>query len=375
MPARTTDYYAVLGVSNDASESEIKKAFRRKARECHPDVCGDHDAEDRFKAVNEAYDVLSDPAKREMYDRYGTVDPRAAGGHGPDLGDIFGGGFGMDDLFSVFFGGMGGGGAGRRVRREGRDMAMQVVITLEEAATGVEKEAVVNRLVPCDDCGATGSTDGSGASACPACGGSGQRRTERRTFLGVMQTLMPCEPCGGTGETIASACGECQGQGRVPDREHVTIPVPAGIDDGMQVRVPGHGEAGVRGAASGDLIVTVRVAPHEFLHREGADLHARMPLTITEAVLGAEVTVPGLSDDVTVEVPAGTQHGDVLRVRGAGMPRVRGGARGDLHVHAAVEVPRKLTKRQRELFGELAETFGQSARPTPFERLKDWLSA
>ncbi|MBS3956220.1 MAG: molecular chaperone DnaJ [Clostridiales bacterium] len=374
MPAGTKDYYAVLGVSTDASESEIKKAFRRKARECHPDVCGDHDAEDRFKAVNEAYDVLSDPAKRDVYDRYGTTDPRAGGGYGPDIGDIFGGGFGMEDLFSAFFGGMAGGGSGRRVRREGRDMAMQLVITLEEAAEGVEKETYLNRLVPCDECAATGSSDGSQPSACATCNGTGQRRTERRTFLGVMQTLTPCEPCGGTGETIASACSECQGQGRVPDREHVTIPIPAGIDDGMQVRVPGHGEAGVRGATSGDLIVTVRVAPHEYLHREGADLHARMPLTVTQAVLGAEVTLAGLAGDVTVEVPAGTQHGDVLRVRGAGMPRVRGGSRGDLHVHAAVDIPRKLTKRQRELFGELSETFGEAARPTTFERLKDWLS-
>ncbi len=372
MPAGTKDYYGLLDVSKNATEAEIKKAFRRKARECHPDVCGDGDAEERFKAVNEAYDVLSDPEKREMYDRFGTVDPRAGGGYGPDIGDFFGGGFGMDDLFSAFFGGMAGS-AGRGVRREGRDMAMQVVITLEEAAEGVEKQVAVNRLVPCDECAASGSAGDAGPSTCPQCNGAGQRRTERRTFLGVMQTLTPCEACAGTGETIADPCPECQGQGRVPDREHVTLEIPPGIEDGMQIRVRGAGEAGLRGAAAGDLIATVRIAPHEYLHREGADLHARIPLTVTEAALGAEVAAPGLTDEVTVNVPAGTQYGDVLRIRGAGMPRMRGGHRGDLHVHAAVEVPRKLDKRQRELLAELAETFGEDARPTAFDKLKDWL--
>lgn len=372
MPAGTKDYYALLGVSRDASETEIKKAFRRKARECHPDVCTDNDAEERFKAVNEAYDVLSDPGKRDMYDRYGTVDPRA-GGMGPDLGDIFGGGFGMEDLFSAFFGGMGGGGS-QRTRREGRDMVMQVAISLEEAAQGLEKEVIVNRLVPCDECGATGSVDKNVAATCQQCGGAGQVRSERRTFLGVMQTVVPCVACSGTGETVTDPCTECEGQGRVPDRDHVTVEIPAGIEDGMQIRVRGTGEAGLRGAAAGDLIVTVRITPHEFLHREGADLHARMPLTITEAALGAEVRAPGLTDDVTVTVPAGTQHGDVLRVRGEGMPRLRRGSRGDLLVHAAVEVPRKLTKRQRELLGELGETFGENAHPTPLDKLKDWLT-
>ncbi len=374
MSTGTTDYYALLGVERGATESEIKKAFRRKARECHPDVCKDGDAEERFKAVNEAYDVLSDPAKREMYDRYGTVDPRMGAGAGPDLGDLFGGGFGMDDLFSAFFGGMAGGAGARRARTEGRDMAVQMVITLEDAAMGVTKEVAVNRLVECEECDATGSADGTGTSTCPICNGSGQRRSERRTILGTMQTLSPCDGCGATGSVVATPCPECAGQGRVPDRDHVEIEIPAGIEDGMQIRVPGRGEAGVRGAAAGDLLVTVRIAPHEFLHREGADLHARMSLTITEAALGASVEAPGLESDVTLDVPPGTQYGDTLRVRGAGMPRLRGSGRGDLIVHASIDIPAKLTKRQRELLGELAETFGDTARPTPLDRLKDWLS-
>jgi molecular chaperone DnaJ len=369
--AGTRDYYVLLGVERTATEAEIKKAFRRKARECHPDVCDDHDAEERFKSVNEAYDVLSDPSKREMYDRYGSVDPRMGGG-GPDLGDIFGGGFGMDDLFSVFFGGMAGG-ASRRARTQGRDMAVQVAITLKEAAEGVTREIAINRLVPCDECSATGSSDGSSTRQCPDCGGAGQRRTQQRTFLGVMQTVAPCERCSATGQVIESPCPECAGQGRVPDRDHVDVEIPAGIDDGTQIRVRGIGEAGFRGADAGDLLVTVRVTPHEFLYREGSDLHAHMPLTVTEAALGAEVEVPGIDGDVTLTVPSGTQYGDQLRVRGAGMPRLRGSGRGDLIVHAVVEIPRKLNKEQREILGQLAGTFGEKAQSTPLNRLKDWI--
>jgi molecular chaperone DnaJ len=370
--AGTKDYYAMLGVERTATETEIKKAFRRRARECHPDVCNDHDAEERFKSVNEAYDVLSDQTKREMYDRYGTVDPRMGGG-GPDIGDIFGGGFGMDDLFSVFFGGMAGG-ASRRARTQGRDMAVQLTITLEDAAAGIEKEIAVNRLVPCEECGATGSNDDSGTRQCPDCGGAGQRRTQQRTFLGVMQTVAPCDRCSATGQVIESPCPECAGQGRVPDRDHVPVSIPAGIEDGNQIRVRGVGEAGFRGAGAGDLLVTVRIAPHEFLHREGSDLHARMPLTVTEAALGAEMHVPGIDDDIAVTVPAGTQFGDQIRVRGAGMPRLRGSGRGDLIVHAAVEIPRKLTKEQREILSQLAGTFGEEPRATPLDRLKEWLT-
>lgn len=371
MTAGTKDYYAALGVQRDASEAEIKKAFRHKARECHPDVCEDHDAEDRFKAINEAYDVLSDPEKRAMYDRYGTADPRMGAGAGPDIGDIFGG-FGMEDLFSVFFGGASAG-ASRRVRTHGRDMAVQVVVTLEDAAHGIEREIAVNRLVPCEECGATGSKDGSTPMTCPDCQGSGQRRVQRQTILGVMQTIGACERCGATGQVIESPCSECEGQGRVPDRDHLTAEIPAGIEDGMQIRIPGAGEAGLRGAAAGDLLVTVRIAPHDFLERQGADLHAQMSLTITEAALGADMQVAGIDGTVDVTVPPGTQYGDEVRVKGAGMPKRRGSNRGDLIVYALVEIPRKLTKEQRELLDQLADTFGEEHHVTPYERLKEWL--
>jgi molecular chaperone DnaJ len=367
----TIDYYAVLGLERTCTDTEIKKAFRLKARECHPDVCKDHDAEERFKEINEAYDVLSDSQKRDTYDRYGTVNPQAGygGAGGPDLGDIFAG-FGMDDLFSSFFG---GGGGGRRVRTEGRDMAAQVVITLEDAANGIEKEIMLSHLAACDECGATGSVGDAGTTTCSDCQGRGQRRTERRTFLGVMETLTPCDTCAGTGSVVENPCQECQGSGRVPEREKVTIPVPAGIKDGQQLNMSGMGEAGLRGATGGDLLVTVRVSPHEFLHREGDDLHCRMILNVVEASLGGTMSVPGLFDDVDVEFPAGVQYGATVRVRGRGMTRLRGSGSGDLIAHIGIEVPRKLSKEQRKLFEELRESIGSSK--TPLQKLKEWLTS
>jgi molecular chaperone DnaJ len=376
VPAGTQDYYATLGVEKTASADEIKRAFRRKARELHPDVNASPDAEERFKEINEAYDVLSDEAKRDQYDRFGTVGrgPGGAGGYQyADFGDLFGGGFNMEDLFSTFFGGAAGGRGG--VRLEGRDMAMQIVITLTEAAQGVDKEIVLDRLATCDVCGGSGSTDESKTTTCPDCGGSGQRVVQRRTFLGTMQTVTPCERCGATGHIIENPCEECQGSGRVPDRQHVTVSVPAGIRDGQQIRMRGLGEAGIRGAASGDLLVTVRIAPDEYLHREGDDLHCRATVTMTQAALGAQIQVTGVLEDVEVNVPAGVQHGETVRVKGMGMPRVHGNGRGDLIVHIAVVVPTKLSKRQRELLEELAAESGDSHAEykSPVQKLKDWL--
>lgn len=371
MAAGTTDYYAVLGVERTATDDEIKKAFRRRARETHPDVNDSADAEERFKVINEAYDVLSDPAKRQMYDQYGTVDPRMASG--PDLGDIFGG-FGMEDIFSAFFSGVYG--QGQRVRFEGRDMVAHLSITLEEAATGVDKDLVVDRLAPCEACGSSGMGPDARSVACPDCGGTGQRRTQRRTFLGVMESVHGCETCAQTGRVIDRPCEECSGSGRVPDRQHVAVLVPAGVMDGMQLRLRGLGETGVRGAQAGDLIVTVHVKEHEFLHRDGDDLHCRTGVTITQAALGAELTACGLLEPAKIHVPAGTQFGDVVRVRGEGMPRLRGSGKGDLIIHLAVEVPKKLSKRQKELLSELADELGDGKREraTPLQKLKDWLS-
>jgi len=376
LPAGTKDYYAALGVERSASADEIKKAFRRKARELHPDVNKAPDAEERFKEINEAYDVLSDSAKKQQYDTYGSVGGRAPGGGAGgyqyvDLNDLFGGGasggFDMGDLFSTFFGGVQGGARGARL--EGRDMAMGVTITLEEAATGVDKELVLDRLAPCDVCGGSGATEGSSVVTCPDCSGSGQRVSVRRTFLGNMQTVGPCERCGSTGRIVEQPCEECQGSGRVPDREHVTVSIPAGISDGQQIRLRGMGEAGIRGAASGDLLVSVRVKEHDVIHREAT-------VTITQAALGADLKICGLLEDNEVHVPAGTQHGDTVRLKSHGMPRVGGGgSRGDLIVHMGVEVPKKLSKRQKELLKELADEFGDATRAekSGLEKLRDWL--
>ena len=373
------DLYEILGVSKDASDAEIKKAFRRRARELHPDVNKAPDAEDQFKELNEAYDVLSDANKRAQYDRFGTIPGAAGGGAGGyvDFDDLFGGGFGgMGDIFSSFFGGQGQG--GRTVRQEGRDMGVGLRITLEEVASGVEKEIVYDRLAPCPDCGGTGMGEGGKEVTCPECGGKGRVVSVQRTFLGDMQTATTCKKCGGTGKTIENPCPECEGQGRVPDRQRVTVKVPAGIRDGQQLRVGGFGEAGIRGAASGDLIVTCRVQPHEFFERDGDDLHARANVSFIQAILGAEIEIDGILADETVEVrvPAGCQNEQVVRVKGKGMPRLRSETRGDMFVHINVVIPKKISKKQREMLEKLAEEMGEkvSAPRSPLQKLRDSLS-
>ncbi len=359
MAAAGSDYYELLGVARDADADTIKKAFRRKARECHPDVSNAPDAEERFKSLNEAYDVLSDPNKRRQYDQFGTVGSN--GGYG-GYDDIFGGGvaFDLSDLFSAFFGGAAGRG-GRGVSLEGRDMAMQLSITLEEAARGVKREIRYDRLAPCDECGATGSADGSAPGKCPACGGTGQTVSYRQTLFGAMQTAAPCPSCGGTGTHIANPCHECEGSGRVIDRETFTLDIPAGITDGQTIRKREAGEAGIRGARAGDLIFTIHVSAHERFERQGANLHARLPISITEAALGAVKEVDGLLEPVKVEISAGAQSGDRVRIKGAGMPQLnRGDQRGDLIFYLDVIVPRKISPKAEELLRQLSAELGDA---------------
>lgn len=374
------DLYEILGVSKDASESEIKKAFRRRARELHPDVNKAADAEDQFKELNEAYDVLSDPNKRAQYDRFGTIPGAAGGGYGGgsgyvDFDDLFGGGFGgMGDIFSSFFGGQGGQG-GRPARKEGRDMGVGLRITLEEVARGVEKEIVYDRLAPCPDCKGTGLGENGKVVTCPECGGKGRVVSVQRTFLGDMQTATTCKKCNGTGSSIENPCPECEGQGRVPDRQRVTVKVPAGIRDGQQLRVGGFGEAGIQGAQAGDLIVTCRVQPHEFFERDGDDLHGRANISFIQAILGAEIEIDGIMPDekVQVRIHAGCQNEQVVRVKGFGMPRLKSDIRGSMYVHVNVVIPEKITKKQRELLEKLADEMGEevAAPRSPLQKLRD----
>ena len=374
------DLYEILGVSKDASDAEIKKAFRRRARELHPDVNKAADAEDQFKELNEAYDVLSDPNKRAQYDRFGTVPGAAGGGYGGgsgyvDFDDLFGGGFGgMGDIFSSFFGGQGGQG-GRPARKEGRDMGVGLRITLEEVARGVEKEIVYDRLAPCPDCKGTGLGENGKVVTCPECGGKGRVVSVQRTFLGDMQTATTCKKCNGTGSSIENPCPECEGQGRVPDRQRVTVKVPAGIRAGQQLRVGGFGEAGIQGAQAGDLIVTCRVQPHEFFERDGDDLHGRANVSFIQAILGAEIEIDGIMPDekVQVRIPAGCQNEQVVRVKGFGMPRLKSDIRGNMYVHVNVIIPEKITKKQRELLEKLADEMGEevAAPRSPLQKLRD----
>ncbi len=374
------DLYEILGVSKDASDSEIKKAFRRRARELHPDVNKAADAEDQFKELNEAYDVLSDSNKRAQYDRFGTIPGAAGGGYGGgsgyvDFDDLFGGGFGgMGDIFSSFFGGQGGQG-GRPARKEGRDMGVGLRITLEEVARGVEKEIVYDRLAPCPDCKGTGLGENGKVVTCPECGGKGRVVSVQRTFLGDMQTATTCKKCNGTGSSIENPCPECEGQGRVPDRQRVTVKVPAGIRDGQQLRVGGFGEAGIQGAQAGDLIVTCRVQPHEFFERDGDDLHGRANVSFIQAILGAEIEIDGIMPDekVQVRIPAGCQNEQVVRVKGFGMPRLKSDIRGSMYVHVNVVIPEKITKKQRELLEKLADEMGEevAAPRSPLQKLRD----
>ena len=372
------DLYEVIGVSRDATEEEIKKAFRKQARKLHPDVNKSPNAEEEFKELNEAYDVLSDPNKRAYYDRTGAT-PGAAGGGSPygtgyvDFEDIFGGGFGgMGDIFSSFFSGMG---TQAGTRREGRDMGVGLRLTLQEVAMGVKKEIVYDRLSPCQDCNSTGLGEGGKEVTCPDCNGTGRVYSVQRTFLGDMRTTSSCTRCGGTGRTIDNPCPECEGQGRVPDRQRVTVEVPAGIRDAQQLRVTGYGEAGLRGATSGNLIVTCRIEPHDFFERDGDNLHAVAKVSMVQAALGAEIEVEGIMPDekVKVRIPDGCQNDQVIRVRGKGMPKFRSDMRGDMYVHVNVTIPKKLTRSQRDILENLARELGEDyANPrSPLEKLRD----
>lgn len=355
------DYYEVLGVERDADARTIKRAFLKKAREVHPDVSDDPDAEMKFKEVNEAYSVLSDEQKRANYDRFGTADGMGGSGY-VDFSDIFGG-MGMDDIFSSFFGGGAAGGhAGRQQRRQGRDMAISLSVTLEEAAQGCTKTISYDRLAPCEDCHGTGLAEGAKEEPCKRCHGTGYVTQVQRSIFGQVQSSAPCPDCHGEGTVIDHPCDMCDGQGRTPTHEKLDIKVPAGISSGRQLRVSGYGEAGYRGAPVGDLIVSVEVERHDRFERHGDDLYLDLSVSMVQAALGCTVEVDGIMPDerVSVLVPAGSQPGALVTVEGRGMPRIGGGgARGRLVARVKVVVPTELSAEARQALERYEEAVGE----------------
>lgn len=343
------DYYEVLGVSRDASDREVKSAYRRLAMEYHPDRNSSPDAEERFKEASEAYEVLSDANKRRIYDTAGFDGLRSTGFSGFS-------GVGVEDIFASFgdlFGDLFGFGArGRRgpMRERGADLRYDMVIEFDEAVFGFEKEIAIKQLLRCESCAGTGAGSGSQIIRCATCQGRGQIVHGQGLFL--LSTT--CPDCGGAGSRQSSPCDDCHGDGRVRGRRTVTVRVPAGFDDGMSLRYAGEGEPGPRGGPPGDLYVAVRVKPHASLKRDGDHLFVELPIDMALAALGTEQTVQGVDGDETVKIPAGTQPGDVITLKRKGVPRLRGSGRGDLHVVCRVEVPTSLNQRQRELLEELA---------------------
>ena len=362
------DYYEVLGVQKGASEDEIKKAYKKLARKYHPDLNRDDPkaAEEKFKEVNEAYDVLKDPQKKAAYDQFGhdAFDPRRGGSAG---GNPFGGaggfsGFDMNDIFDMF--GMGG---SRRARRQGpergADLRYDLEISFEEAAFGKEVELSIPREENCASCGGSGAAKGSSAETCTTCNGSGQEQVMQRTMFGSMMTSRTCSQCRGTGKIIKNPCGDCHGTGRRRVTKTIKVSIPRGVDDGQRVRVSGGGEAGVRGGASGDLYVYIFIRPHELFQRRGNDVLIEIPITFVQASLGDTVQVPTLDGAVDLKIPAGIQTGTVLRVKGKGIPNLRGAGRGDEHVRIKVTTPQKLSAKQKELLKEFAELSGDAVNP------------
>ena len=368
------DYYDVLGVSRDADDAEIKRAFRRLAQRHHPDIDTGEGAEQRFKELNEAYRVLSDRHRRSAYDMFGHagVDGAAAAGEG------FGGGFGpFGDIFDAFFGGAPAGSRRRQRVVAGADLRYDLVIEFAEAVFGVTKEIAFPTLVTCPRCEGAGGEPGTEPETCPDCAGSGEQRRVAQTILGQMVNIVACPRCRGEGRIVATPCTECAGDGRVREERKLQVNIPAGIDDGQRIALEGQGEAGPRGGPSGDLYVAIGVREHPHLSRRGTELFHELPVTFPQAALGATLSVPTVEGSEDVVVPPGAQSGHEIRLRGKGVPRLRGAGRGDLHVVVNVVVPTKLSKRERELLTQLDEVSEPAVLPTGgqsvFNRLLDRL--
>jgi molecular chaperone DnaJ len=358
------DYYEVLGLQKGASDDEIKKAYRRIAKECHPDLHPDDKAaEARFKEANEAYAVLSDPDKKAKYDQFGFagVDPSygagAGGGFNGDFSDL-------GDIFGDIFGGFGfGGGSSRTQQRNGpqrgESLRVRVTISFEEAAFGCKKDVTITRVDQCPDCKGSGCASGTTAEVCPECHGSGSVRTQQRTAFGVFQSTSGCPKCGGSGKIIHSPCPTCHGNGSIRVQKTLSVSIPAGIDNGETISLRGQGNSGKNGGPAGDLLITVQVRPSAVFQREGSNIYITTTLSFVQAALGTEIQVPTLDGDVSLTIPEGTQTGSVFRLRGKGVPSLRGGMRGDQFVTVNLETPKSLNARQKELLQEFAEISGE----------------
>jgi molecular chaperone DnaJ len=355
------DYYDLLGVPRTASADEIKKAYRKKARELHPDANpGDAAAEEQFKAVAKAYETLSDADARARYDRYG--EQGAAGGGQGGFGDVFGGGAGLGDLFDAFFGGGGGGFGGRGGPSgppRGQDLEVVADVSFEQAVFGATVPVSLRTAIRCDDCGGSGAAEGTKPVTCAECNGRGQVQRVRQSLLGQMVTTSACPRCGGLGQVIASPCPTCKGEGRNITEKTYQVDIPAGVDTGSTLRLTGRGAAGPRGGGAGDLYVHIRVAGHDRFQRDGDDLVTVLPVSIAQAALGTKFVLATLDGDEEIVVPAGTQPGREFVLRQRGVPRLQGRGRGDLRVQVKVEVPTKLTDQEAELLRKFAEGRGE----------------
>ena len=361
--AEKRDYYEVLGVQKGASADEIKKAYRKLAKENHPDLHpGDKAAEERFKEINEAYEILSDEDKRAKYDQYGhaAFDPNAGFGGGFDG---FGGFGDLGDIFGDLFGGFGFGGSTRtrnpNAPRQGENLRASVNISFEEAAFGCQKEVTVGRVEKCPDCGGNGCVPGTTPEICPDCKGSGQVRTTQRTPFGMTQTMSACPKCRGTGKIIHQPCKTCRGAGSVRKQQKIKVTIPAGIDDEQTISLRGQGNSGINGGPAGDLLVTVIVRPHARFERDGTSVLLEQEISYAQAALGAEVEVPTLDGPVKLTIPEGTQPGSVFRLRGKGIPYLRGSGRGDQFVTVRLAVPKNLSSSQKELLRQFAASMGE----------------
>lgn len=357
MAENKRDYYEVLGINKGASDDEIKKAYRKLAKQYHPDMNpGDKDAEAKFKEVNEAYAVLSDPDKRAKYDQYGhaAFDPSAGFGGfgGADFGDF---GFDIGDIFSSFFGGSSRG-SGRRGPVRGDDISVRMTLSFNEAVFGAKKEVSYQRVQRCSECGGTGAAKGTSPKTCPSCNGSGQVRTQQRTPFGVMQSTRTCDNCGGTGKVVDTPCKKCRGNGFERVTKKLEVNIPAGIDNGERVVIRGKGSDGANGGSAGDLIIVISVRNDDIFERDGSDIYCEVPITFAEATLGAEIDIPTLEGKIKYTIPEGTQSGTKFTLKQKGVQNPRYKTKGNLYVTVVVEVPKNLNAEQKNLLSKFADS-------------------